>query len=131
MSVSLPVVRSASELPGQEGKRVHVRGLYSVQNLGAYSIMVKGPDGQWKPVHRVAFLKLKNECLVELENRPDCEMDELDGRRASATGKLVIPAESPADSPDQYIMARPEPLPTLVEITSVEPLRRRFWPFGR
>ena len=95
-----------------------MRGSYGAQDLGGHAIKVKGPDGRWEKIRRVAFVKLENGCVVELENRPNDEMNALDGREVIATGKLIIPP----DPPTQPIMARPEPVPTLVEITLIEAL---------
>jgi hypothetical protein len=52
-----------------------------------------------------------------LANRPDEEMKALDGRRVIVSGKLFIPADPPA----LPIMARPGPVPTLIEIDSIQP----------
>lgn len=115
--MSLPIILSATELPGHEGKQVQICGSYGVQDLGGHAVKVKAADGSWKRVRRVAFIKLQDGCFINLENRPDEEMKALDGRRVIVSGKLIIPA----DSPVLPIMARPGPVPTLIEIDSIQP----------
>ena len=113
----LPIILSETELPGHEGKQVQICGSYGVQDIGGHAIKVKAADGSWKRVRRVAFIKLQDGCVINLENRLNDEMDALDGCRVIATGKLIIPADPPA----LPIMARPGPVPTLIEIDSIQP----------
>lgn len=115
--MSLPIIQSASELLGHEGEQVRICGSYGVQDLGGHTLKVKAADGNWKRVKRVAFIKLQDGSFINLANRLDDEMKALNRRRVVATGKLAIPADPSA----QPIMARPGPVPTLIEIDSVRP----------
>jgi hypothetical protein len=63
-------------------------------------------------------VSLDDGSFVSLEARPAEELEALGGRRVAAAGKLVVPAE-PSGEP---AMASPIPVPTLVEISAVEPL---------
>ena len=122
--MSLPIIQSASDLTGNEGKPVKICGDYGIQDLGGYAVKVKAANGSWKRVRKIAFVKLEDGIFIELENRPDDEMKMLNGRRVMATGKLIMAA----DPPPKPVMARPGPVPTLVEIDSIQPLhdkRRR------
>ena len=113
--MSLPTIVTASDITGNEGKLVSVRGKYGVQDLGGYAVKVKSSDG-WIRVQKIAHIKLMDESYINLPNRPDDEMNALNGCRVSATGKLLIPA----DPRSQPVMAKPDPLPTLDEISLIE-----------
>jgi len=115
--MSPPIIQSASELIGNEGKQVRIYGSYGIQDLGGYAVKVKAANGSWKRIRKIAYIKLEDGTFIELKNRPDDEMKALDGHRVVATGKLIIPAEPTA----MPIMARPDPVPTLIEIYSIQP----------
>jgi len=112
-----PVVESAADLTGKNRSEVEVRGTYGIQDLGGHALKVEQPDGSWKKVHRIAFVTLADGSFVSFESRPDEEMAALEGRHVIANGTIVIPAQWPAEP----VMASPDPVPTLVEISSIEP----------
>lgn len=97
----------------------HVRllGDYFVQNLGRHAIIETMPDGSIVRRNRAAFLRIDETTQVSLPSRPDSEMDTLSGRRVAAVG--VLREARPTGS---RVIARPNPVPYLADITSVEPV---------
>jgi hypothetical protein len=66
-------------------------------------------------VTRIALVRLADDEYVELVDRPDDEMDALDGTDVIAEGVLFHPA-----GPEDDSVAAADPLPTLTSISRVE-----------
>jgi hypothetical protein len=110
----LPISNSA-ELSAHELERVTIRGVYTVQDLGGHTIRIEDDQGGWRTVNRIALVRLADDEYVELVDRPEDEMDALDGTDVIAEGLLFRPASGEDDS-----VAAAEPLPTLTSIIRVE-----------
>ncbi len=109
------IVNTAGDISGHTGKVVQVQGTYTVQNLGGHALKIQQPDGGWKKVHQIALIKLSDGTFVELAERPDEELTRLGGKRVVATGKLIAAIEPPSEP----VMARPDALPRLAEISAI------------
>jgi len=110
-------VDSKNKLEAQYGKSVRLVGTYRVQDLGGHAIMERQPDGSVVRRRQVAFVELSGGALVSLARRSDEEMQALDGKQVEVLGTLQAPL--PAGSPS---VARPNPMPSAVDIKSVEPI---------
>jgi len=109
-------ITSVSSLDDHEGNRVTVRGTYWVQDLGGHTLKVPDGKGGYRSVKRVAHVRLAGGD-VELGDRPDDEMRELDGRTVEASGRVYVPADSGDEA-----MASSAPLPTMTDIADVIPV---------
>jgi hypothetical protein len=107
-------LRSASRLRARDGEHVVVRGTYWVQELGAHRLKVPDGRGGYRTVTRVAHVRLRGGD-VALGHRPDDEMASLDGRVVEVAGHLYFPP------PPDFGRAGRRPMPTLTDITSIEP----------
>jgi hypothetical protein len=98
-----------------------LQGIYGVQDLGGYGVIVDLPSGQRSRVHLLAYLELDDGTVVALDNRPAAEMKALEGKRVAATGTFVPPVDPPVEeaAPPR---ARPDPMARLVHIDAVHPL---------
>lgn len=110
-------IRSGGALADHAGRAVAIYGEYGVQRLGGHVLKVQDADGNWQRIKRVAFIRLSDDQVVQLENRPDHELDELAGQHVVAYGTLMMPV----DRPEHPQMARPDAVPMLVEITAIQP----------
>jgi len=98
------------------GTEIEVYGKYGVQRLGGHALKVKDTEGNWKRIKRIAFIQLLDDQFIQLESRPDQEMDTLENQYVVACGRLIEPPE-PSNKP---VMAQPSITPMLVEITSIQ-----------
>jgi hypothetical protein len=110
-----PPLTTTSEVASHDQEHVTVGGTYTVQDLGGHSIRIEDGDGGWRTVKRIALVRLDDGGFVELVDRPDEEMDTLDGQRVVADGLLFHPAAA-----EDEAMAASDPLPTLTSVSRVE-----------
>ena len=106
---------SSAEVAEHDGDDVAIRGTYTVQDLGGHTLKVDDGKGGWRSVKRIALVRLDDDEFVELGDRPDKEMADLDGETVVVEGRLYFPAGTEDD-----VMAASDPLPTLTSITRVE-----------
>ena len=111
-----PPLTSTPEVEAHDQERVAVGGTYTVQDLGGHTIRIEDGTGGWRTVRRIALIRLDDDGFVELVDRPDEEMDTLDGHTVIAEGLLFHPAPA-----EDETVAEADPLPTLTSITRVEP----------
>jgi hypothetical protein len=106
---------SSSQLAEHDGDDVVIRGTYAVQDLGGHTLKVDDGKGGWRSVKRIALVRLDDDEYVELGDRPDDEMADLDNEIVVVAGRLFFPAGNEDEE-----MAASDPLPTLTSITRVE-----------
>lgn len=122
MAKDTPLIRKGRELAKRGGMQVRLKGDYVVQDIGGYKEMVEGPDGTLVAVHQIAHIRLSDDQLVKLAGRPLGEMKALEGQTVVATGTLTVPQDSERRSILRGRVARAMPMPTLVDVTEVEPV---------
>lgn len=97
---------------------MQVEGVYTVQNLGRYRIISVQADGSQVQSNKLAYLVLDDGSEVRLGARPDAELG-LEGQRVVAEGSEVADWPSAQDPRGAQVNAKP----TLLQVTSVKPLR--------
>lgn len=110
------IVDSKAKLAANYGRQVRLVGKYRVQNLGGHAIIERQPDGSVSKRRNAALVALKGSGLVRLAGRSETEMEALEGQQVVAVGTLRAP-----DSRSARSVAAPNPMPSLVNIASVEP----------
>ena len=113
------VLTSSPEISEHVDEDVTVQGTYTVQNLGGHTMKVPDGKGGYRSVKQIAHVKLADGGFVELGARPDGELADLDGKVVEASGHLYLPAAT-----EDTAMAARSPLPTLTDISGVEPVKR-------
>jgi hypothetical protein len=109
-------VDSKAKLAANYGRQVRLVGKYGVQSLGGHAIIERQSDGSVSRRRQAAFLVLSDDVTVSLAGRSDSEMRALDGHNVVAIGTL----QEPVSRGDRSV-ARPNPMPALVNIESIQP----------
>jgi hypothetical protein len=109
----LPTVKDAASIEAHTGVVVEAIGRYAVIGTGRHKVMRTLPDGSTVASTSVVRLGLDGGAWIELWVRPDAEMKKLKDKTVIVTGKLIAPAARTGPG------ARPDPAPSLVEITSI------------
>lgn len=109
----LPTVRDAASVAQHSGQVVEAVGRYAILSTGRHKVMRTLPDGSTVATTTVVRLGLDGDVWVNLWIRPDAEMKQLKDQTVVVTGKLV--AAPAATGPG----ARPDPAPSLVEISEI------------
>jgi len=110
-------ITSKQELAANWDKEIRLVGEYYVQNLGRHAIIKTLPDGSIVKLRKAVFILLEDQGQVSLSTRPEEEMDALSGHKVKAIGTL-----NEAVSRGSREVARPNPVPFLSPIQSVEPI---------
>ena len=108
------VLTSSSEVSEHVDESVTVQGTYTVQDLGGHTMMVDDGKGGWRPVKRIAHVKLADGGSSSSERRPDGEL--ADARRQGRRS-LRSPVPAGGDGGHGDGGAR-DPLPTLTDISA-------------
>ena len=106
---------STPDVEAHDQEQVAVSGTYTVQDLRGHTIRIEDGTGGWRTIRRIALIRLDDDGYVELVDRPDEEMDALEGQTVIVEGLLFHPAP-----PEDETVAEADPLPTLTSITRVE-----------
>ena len=109
-------ITSGTELASNDNKVVTLIGVYEVDNLGKRRIASKLPDGTEVVSNKAVYVKLEDDVSVRIGARPDAEHADFAGKTVKARGKLLANGEPPDPRASQM-----KPMPTLVEVESIEP----------
>lgn len=109
--MAAPLLKGPVDLNAYGHQVISLVGKYRVQTI---KVGFKPGRGKQK---RVALLLVDPQTVVDLEDRPEEELDRLAEQQVVVTGRLILPV---FDEPDE-VMAQPDELPLLLEIASVVP----------
>jgi hypothetical protein len=96
-----PRVTAKHDLVAHDGELVEIVGTYQAIDTRPHPNLRREPDGRLSETFVVGRIKLEDGTRIRLGPRPDEELDQLDGVRVVATGRLERSPRLPVGTAQQ------------------------------